>query len=165
MGMNALSQVPADLIEMIGRGVSVHVASRDERQRPSVMRAVGSDIDPARGVVTVFVSRTQASQLVLDISSTGRVSAVFSEPFSHRTVQLKATRAALRNADASDEALLARYRASMEREVEKVGHEASIARAMLAHRIEDLVAISFEPEQAFDQTPGPKAGVALKGAP
>jgi hypothetical protein len=46
-------------------------------------------------VVTVYVSRTQASQLVLDISSTGHVSAVFSEPFSHRTVQLKATRAAL----------------------------------------------------------------------
>jgi hypothetical protein len=49
MGMNALFQVPADLIEMIGRGVSVHVSSRDERQRPSVMRSVGSDIDPARG--------------------------------------------------------------------------------------------------------------------
>ena len=34
---------------------------------------------------------------------------------------------------------------------------------MLAHRLDDLVAISFAPEQAFDQTPGPKAGAPLSG--
>jgi hypothetical protein len=34
---------------------------------------------------------------------------------------------------------------------------------MLAHRLEDLVAITFEPEFAFDQTPGPRAGTPLAG--
>jgi hypothetical protein len=162
--MSALGAIPAVLVEMMGRGVSVHVASRDARQRPSVMRALGSDVDTARGLVTVYVSREQASQLVLDLSSTGHIAAVFSEPFSHRAVQVKATRANLRNAEASDVPVLARYCESMEREVQKVGHPAGMARAMLAHRIEDLVAISFEPEVAFEQTPGPKAGSALKEA-
>jgi hypothetical protein len=160
--MSALSQIPPDLIEMMERGVSVHVASHDARQRPSVMRAVGSSVDAAQGCVTVYVSRLQASQLVLDVSSTGHVAAVFSEPFSHRAVQLKATSATLRNAEASDVPVLACYRESMEREVQKVGHPAGVASAMLAHRLEDLVVISFEPELAFEQTPGPKAGSALK---
>ena len=31
------------------------------------------------------------------------------------------------------------------------------------HRLEDLVAVSFVPEEAYDQTPGPRAGSALGG--
>ena len=33
---------------------------------------------------------------------------------------------------------------------------------MLAHRHEELVAVSFAPEQAFEQTPGPRAGTRLE---
>jgi hypothetical protein len=159
--MSALSAIPADLVDMMARGVSVNVASRDARQRPTVMRAMASDVSADRRTVTVFLSRRQAAQLVLDVSANGHIAAVFSEPFSHRAVQVKATRASVRNATAADEPLLARYLASMEREIEKVGHPPRVTRAMLAHRIEDLVAITFEPELAFEQTPGPKAGSAL----
>ncbi|AMO22915.1 hypothetical protein GCM10027034_34170 [Ramlibacter solisilvae] len=157
--------IPAALVDMVGRGVSVHVASRDARMRPSVMRGLGLDLDLAAGRITVFVSREQAGQLVLDLSANGHVAVVVSEPLSHRAMQLKATRATLRNAVAADEAVLARYLASMERAVQSVGHAPRMARAMLAHRIEDLVAVSFTPDQAFDQTPGPKAGAALGGQP
>ena len=89
---------------------------------------------------------------------------VFSEPATHRTVQVKATRAVLRNAEPADEPVLARYLASMEHEVQRVGYAPAMTRAMLAHRLDDVVAISFEPEQAFDQTPGPKAGALLSGS-
>lgn len=36
---------------------------------------------------------------------------------------------------------------------------------MLARRLDDLVVISFEPTQAFDQTPGPQAGAPLPHGP
>ena len=36
---------------------------------------------------------------------------------------------------------------------------------MLAHRLDDVVAIEFEPELAFDQTPGSKAGQPIAGMP
>jgi hypothetical protein len=160
--MNALSAIPADLVEMMVRGVSVNVASRDAQHRPAVMRAIGSQVSADRRSITVFLSRRQAAQLVLDVSANGHIAAVFSEPSSHRTVQVKATRAAVRNAAAADEPVLARYLASMESEIAKVGHPPSVTRAMLAHRIEDVVAVTFEPELAFDQTPGPKAGSALE---
>ncbi len=158
------SLLPPDLLAMMDRGVSVIVGSRDAGLRPSVMRAVGSHIGQDGRTITVFVSRRQSRQLVQDISATGHVAVVFSEPATHRSVQVKARRASLRNADAADEPVLARYLASMETEIGRVGFAPPLTRAMLAHRIDDLVAISFEPELAFDQTPGPKAGARLAGS-
>jgi hypothetical protein len=159
--MSAPALLPSDLLAMIDRGVSAHVASRDAAMRPSLMRALGSSIADGGRAITVFVSRRQSRQLVQDIAATGHVAVVFSEPASHRTVQVKATRATLRNAQTSDEPVLARYLASMEYEIQRVGVAPPLTRAMLAHRLDDLVAITFEPEAAFDQTPGPKAGTPL----
>jgi hypothetical protein len=156
--------LPADLLAMIDRGVSVIVGSRDLALRPSVMRAVGSSVTPDGRSITVFVSRRQSRQLIQDVAADGHVAVVFSEPATHRTVQVKARQASLRNAEPADEAVLARYLASMEHEIEQVGYPPSLTRAMLAHRLEDLVAISFEPDQAFDQTPGPRAGTPLLGS-
>ena len=161
--MAAAPLIPQDLLAIMVRGVSVIVASRDLALRPSDMRAVGSQVAPDGTNITVFVSRRQSRQLVQDVAATGHVAAVFSEPATHRTVQVKATRAMLRNADASDAPVLALYLASMEHEIQRVGYAPSMTRAMLAHQLDDLVAISFEPEQAFDQTPGPKAGAPLSG--
>lgn len=154
-----------ELIAMMDKGVSVIVSSCDLVLRPSIMRAVGSALAQDRRTITVYLSRPQSRQLLQDIATTGRVAVVFSEPASHRTVQVKARGARLREAQAGDAPLLARYLRSMEAEVEQVGFAPSFTRAMLAHRLEDLVAVSFEPEQAFDQTPGPKAGAALQGIP
>lgn len=159
--MSAVTVLPPDLLAMMRRGVSVIVGSRDASLRPSMMRALGSDVSPDGGSITVFVSRHQSRQLVQDVAATGHVAVVFSEPATHRTVQVKATRASLRNAEPADEPVLARYLASMEHEIQRVGFAPPMTRAMLAHRLEDLVAISFEPELAFDQTPGPKAGAQL----
>jgi len=160
--MSAPSLLPPVLLAMMERGVSVNVASRDAAMRPSVMRAVGSIVTDGGRSITVFVSRRQSRQLVQDIAATGHVAVVFSEPSTHRTVQVKATRATLRNAVAADEPVLERYLASMEHELHLIGHPPEIPRALLAHRLDDVVAVTFEPELAFDQTPGPQAGTRLK---
>jgi len=155
--------LPPDLLAMMERGVSVIVGSRDAALRPSIMRALGSKVEDGGRKVTVFVSRRQSRQLVQDVAATGYIAVVFSEPSSHRTVQMKARRAVLRNAEAADEPVMARYLASMEHEIQQVGFAPHLTRAMLSHKLDDLVAITFEPEVAFDQTPGPKAGTRLFG--
>lgn len=162
--MSALAQLAPELVAMIARGVSVNVASCDQRLRPSAMRAMGSAVDPATGNVTVYLARSQAAQLLRDIEAGGRIAATFSQPSSHRTVQFKATRASIRPAAEADRPVLERYLASMEHEIGQVGHPPRNTRALLAWRLEDLVAVSFAPEQAFDQTPGPKAGRLVAGA-
>ncbi|MBX3654762.1 MAG: hypothetical protein KF686_11315 [Ramlibacter sp.] len=156
-------RLPPDLLAMMDRGVSVIVSSRDQAMRPSIMRAVGSLVADQGQHITVYLSRRQSRQLLQDLAATAEVAVVFSEPATHRTVQLKARQARLRAATPEDAPVLARYLQSMEHEIELVGFAPPLTRAMLAHQLEDLVAVSFSPEQAFDQTPGPQAGAALGG--
>ena len=146
---------------MVDKGVSTIVASRDAALRPSVMRAVGSSITPDGLTITVYLARSQSRQLLQDLAATGQIAVVFSAPSTHRTVQVKAGSITGRAADESDLPGLKRYLAAMEVDICSIGYSAALVRAMLAFQLEDLVAISFTPEQAFDQTPGPKAGSAL----
>ncbi|MGD9943001.1 MAG: hypothetical protein AB7L76_11870 [Burkholderiaceae bacterium] len=148
-------------IAMIDKGISAIVGSRNAANRPSVMRAVGTGISADGTEVTVFLARSQSRQLLQDLAATGEIAVVFSEPLSHRTVQVKARRVRLRAADEGDLPLLRRYLASMEHEIGCIGFDARFVRTVLAHRLDDTVAVSFAPEQAFDQTPGPGAGSAL----
>lgn len=157
----ALTQLPPEFVQMMARGVSAIVGSRDLAHRPSIMRAVGSQVDDGARLITVYLARSQSRQLLQDIAATGQVTVVFSEPASHRTVQIKARQAHIRAATEADAPVLARYLQSMEHEIQRVGYAPSMTRAMLAHRLDDLVAVSFAPEQAFDQTPGPQAGAPL----
>lgn len=158
-------RIPPELVAMMARGVSVIVGSCDAQLRPSVMRAVGSRVEADGARLTVYLARRQSRQLLQDIAATGRIAVVFSAPSTHQTLQVKASRAEIRAAAPEDAPLLAGYLASMERELQCVGLPPPVARTMLAHRLEDLVAVSFAPEQAFDQTPGPRAGAALGGTP
>lgn len=151
----------AEQIAMIDKGVSAIVASRNAARKPSLMRAVGASISPDGTQVTVFVVRAQSRQLLQDLAATGSVAVVFSQPLSHRTVQLKGGGAVMRAATEDDLPLLRRYLASMEHEVGCVGYDARFVRAMLGFRLDDVVAIGFSPAEAFDQTPGPRAGTPL----
>ena len=154
-------------VALIARGVSAVVGSRDLAHRPSLMRAVAGVITPDGATVTVYLARSQSRQLLADIASTGRIAVVFSSPSTHETLQLKATRARLRDAGEADAAALAAYRAAMVAELGAIDIPPEFAAAMLACDRDDVVAVSFEPEAAFDQTPGPKAGAAIgpAGAP
>ncbi|MCB1974926.1 MAG: hypothetical protein KDE65_10850 [Burkholderiaceae bacterium] len=159
--MNAPVLLSPEHIAMVDRGVSVIVASRDAALRPSIMRGVGSAISADGTQVTVFLRRSQSRQLMQDIEAGGGLAVVFSEPPTHRTLQLKARQASLRPASPTDQPQLARYLASMQCELAQVGYGPEFAAAMLSAPLEDVVAVQFTPESAFDQTPGPRAGIPL----
>jgi hypothetical protein len=143
---------------MMDGGVSVIASSSGHDLTPSVMRAVGSQVIAQGRHVTIYVCRSQSAQLLGDVARSGRLAVVFSQPSTHKTVQLKTRGARLREAREDDVPVLQRYLRAMERELTLIGFAPVYARAMLAHRLDDVVAIEFEPELAFDQTPGSKAG-------
>jgi hypothetical protein len=159
--MKPAAAITPRLLALMVKGVSVIVSACGLDLRPSLMRAMGSSVDADGATVTVYLSRSQSLQLLQDIASTGRLAAVFTQPHSHLAVQVKAGGARIRSADDSDAPLLARYLVSMEEELAQIGFSAEFTRTMYDHQIDDMVAVSFEPEQAFDQTPGPKAGAPL----
>jgi hypothetical protein len=112
----------------------------------------------------VYISRRQGGELLRDIEASGRIAVMFSQPSTHRTVQLKASGATLRPAGPQDRALIDRYVIGVVDDIVSVGYPAPVVRAIFAHRLEDLVAVTFTPAEAFEQTPGPRAGEPLAGS-
>lgn len=151
-------------LALVAKGVSAMVASRDHALRPSLMRAVGTYLDAGTGELTLYLRQSQSAALLTDLQASGRMAVVFSEPATHRTLQLKGRALHLRPATEADQPRLDSYRASMVREVGLVGYDGRFVAAMLAAPLRDVVAIAFQPEQAFDQTPGPLAGTPLHPA-
>lgn len=153
-----------EFLAMMTKGVSLILSSCDHALTPSVMRAVGSHVEDGGRCITAFLARRQSRQLLADIASSQRVAAVFSQPSTHRTVQFKSRRVRLREVVPADLPLIERYRLSMEDELAALGYPYGLASAMLAHQADDLVAVVFEPDEAFDQTPGQHAGQRMEAA-
>jgi hypothetical protein len=143
-------------------GVSLYAASCGEGNVPNAARAIGCRISADRRNVRILVAASQATQLLDDVRRNGALATVFSNPSTHRTLQLKGRDAAISEADADDLLAVARYREAFVDETTALGHPAQLIRALLDCPDQDIVAVSFTPNAAFSQTPGPQAGQALK---
>ncbi|WP_235679771.1 MULTISPECIES: hypothetical protein [Cupriavidus] len=162
---SALAALRADgHAAVLGRRVSVIAATRDAALAPHLMRAVGFRIADDDACVTVFLCRPQSQQVLADIAANRSIAVVFSEPTTHRTLQLKGFDARETPLQPGDCARVAAYREALGEEIHLIGHEASLAHAFLACPDDDLVAVSFTPTHAFQQTPGAHAGQALSPA-
>jgi hypothetical protein len=154
--------VDAHHAAFIRTGVSVSVGAYSQGKIPSQARATGCRVSSDRRRVSLFLSATQAADLLTDIRSNGAIAVVFSQPSSHRTVQLKGNDAIVGDLADDDYRIVDSYRDAFVQELEPLGFDPVMIRAMLACPPADLVAVSFTPAAAFSQTPGPNAGEPLK---
>ena len=152
-----LPPLKPEFLAMLVKGVSLMLASCDHALNPSVMRAVGSRIDDGGRRITAYLGRAQSRQLLADIAASGRLAAVFSQPSTHLTLQFKSRRIRIREPRPDDQPHLDAYLRSMEQEISAVGFAPVYVQALLAHDPHDLVAVEFEPDEVYDQTPGAQA--------
>jgi hypothetical protein len=142
-------------------GVMVSVASRDAHHVASLARALGCRVAPDRRSVTAFLAASQCEVLLRDLRDTGTIAAVFTQPSTHRTIQLKGTDAASGPLEPGDTALIEANIVALVKDMAVLGYTEAFARTILAHEAGDLVAVTFTPTSAFAQTPGPQAGKPL----
>jgi hypothetical protein len=142
-------------------GVSVHLASRGPANVPSVARAIGCRIAPDRSRVTIFLSAAQAPELVSDVRASRMAAAVFSQPSTHHTLQVKGDDAVVGALADGDLARIAACADALVRDLQTLGYTEAFGRALLDFDPADLVAVAFTPKTAFRQTPGPNAGAPL----
>jgi hypothetical protein len=145
----------------IQRGVSMNVASRDAGNMPTVARACGCRVSPDLRQVTVFLSPAQSEAVLKALAETGAIAAVFSRPSTHKTIQLKGSDARVGPIAVGDEAIVAAYRESFVEDLLGIGYTRAFASAVVAGADDRVVAVTFTPTEAFDQTPGRNAGRAL----
>jgi hypothetical protein len=142
-------------------GVMVSVASRNARHVASLSRALGCRVAPDRRRVSAFLPASQCETLLRDLRDTGTIAVVFSQPSTHRTIQLKGTDAALGPLAAGGTALIDANIDALVKDVVPLGYTEVMVRTLLAYEPGDVVEVTFTPTAAFAQTPGPQAGRRL----
>jgi hypothetical protein len=86
----------------------------------------------------------------------------FTQPSTHRSIQLKAAGATVAAPGVSDGPAVAVQTAGFRSELVARGYPETFAVAFTAFEPHELAAVDFVPEHAFVQTPGPSAGSALR---
>lgn len=152
----------ASHIAFMQGGVSISIGGCSADGIPSVCKGLGCRVHPDLRQVTLFVPASHAPELLVDLAHSGAIAAVFSQPSTNRTLQLKGSDARMAATEAGDLAIVEDYRDAFVRELQPLGYEAHLIRTLLACPAEDIVRIDFTPAAAFTQTPGPHAGQPLR---
>lgn len=164
MPLHAPSVLDSDNARFITGAVSINVAACRSGGFPALVRALGCRLSADRSAVTLLLRESAAAEVLEAVRRNGLIAAVFSDPPTHRTLQLKGVDAMVLRPEAGDVELAARYCDRFADVLLPFGHEAPMVRALLACRPDDLAAVRFTPSSAFSQTPGPQAGEPLAGA-
>ncbi|WP_341649408.1 hypothetical protein [Thauera humireducens] len=154
----------AEQAAFICSGLSISAAACQPGALPNLARATGCRVSADRRTVTLLLSRPASAALLQDVAGTGRVAAVFSEPESHRTLQLKGTDAREVALEPGDPARAQHHVDRFVARLEPLGYPVEVLRTLLACAPEALTALAFTPSSGSFQTPGPEAGTALRGA-
>lgn len=143
--------------------VSIAVASRDAEHQACLFKAVACRVSAARDGVTLLVDQQLASEVVRCLRAGMPIAAVFSEPATHRTLQLKGDRAEVAPATRQDIELAREHGRAIVEHIASLDYPYDAVRCYFHYSPENLVAVHFVPTAAFEQTPGPSAGTALQG--
>jgi hypothetical protein len=149
-----------ELAQFCQSGVSVVLGARNVDGHPIAGLALACGVN-ASGVVRVLLREPANDGLLQALDAGAGIAATFSEPRTHRSIQLKAGSARKVQVTEDDLASVARQCATLKRELEFAGYSAELTTYYCAYRAEEIVAVEFVPEEAFVQTPGPGAGSAL----
>jgi hypothetical protein len=156
--------IDEELAAFLRGPLGISVASRAQGNLPVLARCSGCAVSADRRRVTLYLARSRSEVVIDAVRATRAAAAVFSLPSSHRTVQLKGVDAEIGAAAEADYEAVERHIEAFARELEPLGYNAQMARAILWLERGDLVTLSFTPSAAFSQTPGPGAGAPLRPA-
>jgi hypothetical protein len=148
-------------VRFIVGGVSINVAARDANKNPFATRAYGCRISSDRSQVSIILFRDISREVIQLIEANKQIAVVFSRPTTHETLQLKGVDAVLGPCHPDDRLLHKRYVDLVAADLISAGYSPAFAHSMMPTPSLDMLAVTFTPTQAFNQTPGPKAGTPL----
>lgn len=142
-------------------GVGMNAAACRPGALPNLAKCTGVRVSEDRRMVTILLAATPAAAFLDDIRRTGAIAAVFSQPSTHKTLQLKGNDARIVPTEPGDAAIVERYVDAFVAQVIGYGYPEALIRAFLACSPDDLVGVQFTVSAAYSQTPGPQAGEPL----
>jgi hypothetical protein len=166
MTPQAAPSIQDSLAAFLHGGLAFYAASRGRDNLPGMTRVLACHFTADQRRLTVVFSRTQAARFLSDIQANGAIALVATEPSTHRSLQVKGRDAVVEALAGPAEAARVRvHREGFVAEVVPLGYPEHLIRALLDCPDEELAAVTFTPTEAFVQTPGLKAGDALREGP
>jgi hypothetical protein len=126
---------------------------------PAGCRAVALTTDESQSTLTVYVPMATSRDLVAGVAATKKLAVVAAYPPDHSAIQLKGTTTSVRLANDDERALLQDRVDGFAEELHRLGYS---LRAVRSINHWPAFAIEMKVEEIFDQTPGPKAGTAIR---
>ena len=154
MATRPASPIPREHLAHLERRVSIIVGTRSSTLQPSVMRGLGCRVQRQPLRVTVLLPGRACEDLLADMRTSDQIAVVFSEPSTHRTVQIKGDEIHIAPATRADLQLLDDYVERLTAEICQLGYPEVLIRGMLTSEPGGIVAVMFTPRASFDQTPG-----------
>lgn len=152
-------------MDLLNARCDVVVCSRSVTFAPSICWGAGCRVHPDGSHVTVWLARDRAATVLADIAATGAIAAVFSQPYTNLSLQIKGRDAVVRDARTEDQLTLDAHLDNMIREIALVGFGEPLVRSVFDVALDQLAAIDFTVHSVFEQSPGPHAGHPIATTP
>lgn len=148
-----------EVVELLGSGVVMVVATRDAALTPELVPAMGSRPGRDRRTLTVFVPRALAGATLANLADNGRLAITATRPADHKSMQIKGSARGGRDAADADRPMLEMLRGAMIEQLASFGMPRAITRRLTFW---PSVAIDVDVNDVYVQTPGPGAGRPLQ---
>lgn len=144
-------------------GPTISVASRSAALRPSIGQAIGCCLAAGSSQVRFFMLASRNRGVITDLRAGHEVAVVMTRSSTTRSLQIKGSSAKEVPLTDEDRARAEEYVETVVREWAQDGTPPAFTRALMVTGPGPIVAFEMEMTAAFDQTPGPRAGEALRG--
>lgn len=151
--------VSPELAAFLESGLSLVVGTRDGDLVPECAFGAGIRVHAGGGRVTLFLGTSPAAAAIENLRANGAVAITASRPVDYRTVQLKGRATRVEAVSDVERRTLLSYREALVRQLGAVGWARSVTRRL---SVWPCVAVEVELDAVFEQTPGPRAGAALR---
>ncbi len=147
-----------ELKAFLESGVGLYVGTGDSARGPQVTRGWGFRVLDDRYSAEVFVDATGGANVSGALRGGGRIAVVAAQPTSYRSIQVKGRCLEVGPPAPGDAAWVQHHRDQYATATALIGQPPAVTRNQWTR---EVVRIRFTIEEAFDQTPGPRAGRRL----
>ena len=158
-----MSILAESIANFIQQGVAAAVSCCSNDLQPSMGRVLGTRV-ASDGSITVLLSQRQNLRLLGDARPGRKIAAVFCLPENERALQIKGVITEVAAPRADDWARVLDHRVAFADQIEPKGYAREFSDYYHAATADELVALSFVPQEIFEQTPGPQAGRSMSPA-
>ena len=147
--------IRAHILESVG---TILVGTRDATLTPEITRGWGPTIMPDGHTIDLCVSLSAGAKTLENLGESDEIAVTFHHTVSYQTVQLKGRFLESAEPTPEDGKAVERQENILFEQSKAYGIPRSIGSRICSR---DLVRIRFVVQQAFEQTPGPRAGGTL----